>query len=667
LRQLRRGSALPCFETTTRRKPSTMLRFQALAVLEVVTESIPSTSNTGQKKLSGGLAIAALGVVFGDIGTSPLYTLQVCFSTAHASATAENVTGIVSALIWTLVLVVCIKYVTLVMKVDHDGEGGILALLARLIAPDRNGVFPRLGFLTVVGIVGAAALLGDGIITPAISVLSAVEGMGEITPNAASLEVPITIAVLLGLFVAQMRGTQSIGVVFGPVMGLWFAAIGVSGAHAIFAKPEILAAADPRHAAWFITHHGIFGFLLFGATILCVTGAEALYADMSHFGRRAITVTWYGIVFPALLLNYLGQGAVLLQSPQHASNPFYALTSGWMLIPMVFLATAATVIASQALIAGAFTIVQQAIALELSPRMRVIHTNNRYPGQVFVPAVNVLLAIGSVSLVLVFRSSASLAAAYGLAVALTMAATSVLFYAVVRRVLHWTTWGAGGALAFMMLLDGSFVLAGLVKIPAGGWIPLAIALSATVVSTIWYSGRRRVLTRLASDAMPVTEFVAQLERSDLPVIDGTLVFFTNNTSEVPYILHHTWARIQSLHERIVLLTLERAAEPYVDDAKRVTVSRISSRLTRVEACFGFMELPSLQPVINGCGSKGLHIEGDGTSYVVALARIVPGATGWFSACRRWLFATMTKLVGPLPESFKISPDQLVELGIGVRF
>jgi KUP system potassium uptake protein len=619
------------------------------------------------KRLSGAVAIAALGVGFGDIGTSPLYTLQACFSTAHAQATPENVTGIISALVWTLVLVVCVKYVTLVMRVDHDGEGGILALLARLMTRGADGVPPALGVLTVVGIVGAAALLGDGIITPAISVLSAVEGVSEISKAAAPYEVPITAAVLLGLFVVQARGTQSIGILFGPVMGLWFAAIGVAGARTIVAKPEILAALDPRHAVWFITHHGVFGFLLFGATILCVTGAEALYADMSHFGRRAITVTWYSIVFPALVLNYLGQGAVLLQSPQGVDNAFYALTPGWALMPMVVLATAATVIASQALIAGAFTIVEQAIALDLCPRMRVIHTSNRYPGQVYVPAVNVLLAIGAIGLVLAFKSSAALAAAYGLAVSLTMFATSVLFYAVVRRVLHWNVVLARSSFAFMLLLDGSFVIASLNKIPAGGWIPLAVAVCASVISTVWYCGRRSVLTRLASDTMPVEEYVAQLERSDAPSVEGTLVFFTSNPDGVPYILHHSWARVQSLHERIVLITVERRTDPYVDEAERVELARLSTRLSRVEARFGFMELPSLQPIISACAYKGLHIGDQSTSYVIALPRIVPGAMDWFSVARRGLFSAMNKLVGPLPESLKIAPDQLVELGIGVQF
>ena len=622
---------------------------------------------TARKRLSGGLAIAALGVVFGDIGTSPLYTLQACFLTARAQASPENVVGIVSALVWTLVLVVCVKYVALVMRVDHNGEGGILALLARLVSPGPNSVFPPLTFLTVVGIVGAAALLGDGIITPAISVLSAVEGVGEISTAAAPYEVAITVVVLLSLFVVQARGTQSIGIVFGPVMALWFVAIGIAGAHALAARPEILAAVDPRHAGWFITHHGVFGFLLFGATILCVTGAEALYADMSHFGRRAITVTWYGVVFPALILNYLGQGAVVLASPARMNSAFYALSPSWTLIPMVALATAATVIASQALIAGAFTIVEQAIALELCPRMRVVHTSNRYPGQVYVPGVNVMLGIGAIALVVVFRSSAALAAAYGLAVSLTMAATSVLFYAVARRVLHWNVLLARGAFTFMILLDGSFVIAGLHKIPEGGWIPLAIAVVASAISTIWYAGRRRVLTRLAADAMPVDQFLSQLDRSDTPALDGTLVLFTNNPTDVPYILHHRWARVQTLHERIVLLTIERRTDPYVEAAERVALTRLSERLTRVEARFGFMELPSLQPILDACGAKGLHIGDDSTSYVIALPRIVPGSMDWFSRARRWAFTTMNKLVGPLPESLKIAPDQLVELGIGVPF
>ncbi|GAC1577311.1 MAG: potassium transporter Kup [Candidatus Elarobacter sp.] len=628
-----------------------------------MTGSTPRSS--APKRLSGTVAMAALGIVFGDIGTSPLYTVQACFATAHAQATPENVLGIVSALVWTLVLVVCVKYVTLVMRVDHDGEGGVLALLARLITPGANGIFPPIGVLTIVGIVGAAALLGDGIITPAISVLSAVEGLGVVAKSAVSFEVPITIALLVGLFAVQARGTQSIGIVFGPIMGLWFLTIAVTGAQAIFTEPQILAALDPRHAVWFITHHGIFGFLLFGATILCVTGAEALYADMSHFGRRAITVTWYGIVFPSLVLNYLGQGAVLLRSPQSLDNAFYALTSGWLLVPMVILATAATFIASQALIAGAFTIIEQAIALNLCPRTRVIHTSNRYPGQVYVPAVNVLLAVGCIGLVLAFRTSAGLASAYGLAVALTMGATSVLFYAVVRRVLHWNATLSGIMVFLLLVLDGSFIVAGLNKVVAGGWIPLAITACAAMVATAWYSGRRQVLTRLAADAIPLDQFLSDVGRRKTATIDGTAVFFTNSTTDVPYVLHHHWARVQSLHERIVLLTLSPSSEPYLEDANRVRVTHVDERLTRVEAHFGYMELPSLRPIVDACAMRGLRIDDERTSYVTALPRIVPGSMKRTAAARRWLFATMSKLVGPLPEHLDIPPDRIVELGIEV--
>ena len=617
------------------------------------------------KRLTGVLALAALGIVFGDIGTSPLYTLRACFSTAHVQPTADNVFGIISLLLWTLVMVVAVKYVTIVMRVDYRGEGGILALLARLVEPNRDGVFPPLRALTLVGAVGAAALLGDGFITPAISVLSAVEGTGTIASGAARWEVPITVVILLGLFVAQTRGTQKIGVAFGPVMGLWFAAIAVAGAVSLAARPQILGAFDPRHAIWFVSHHGAFGFLVLGASILAVTGAEALYADMSHFGRRAVTVTWYGVVFPALVLNYLGQGAALLRSPGAVDDAFYALAHGWALIPMVALATAATVIASQALIAGAFTVVEQAIALNLTPRMRVVHTDNRYPGQVFVPAINVVLAVGCIGLVLAFRSSAALASAYGLAVALTMLATSILFYAVVRRTLRWHPVAAGAAFTFMLTMDGSFVASGLAKIPAGGWIPLLIAAICTLVAATWYSGHRAVLMRLAQDAVPVERFLADVARSDGRIVEGTAVFFTNNPTGVPYLLQHHWTRVQSLHERIVLLTLVPSVGPYVDEAERVTIEELGKPLVRVEARFGFMELPSLQPIVAACAAQRLQIDDASTSFVTAKPIIVKAGSGHVRGTRRWFFDVMQRLVGTLPEHLAVPPNQLVEIGIDV--
>ncbi|GAC1659301.1 MAG: potassium transporter Kup [Candidatus Elarobacter sp.] len=620
----------------------------------------------GAKRVSGTVELAALGVVFGDIGTSPLYTLKTCFTTAHVAATPDNVLGIISALAWTLILVVCVKYMTFVMQVDHRGEGGIFALLARLTPPAVKGVPAPLTFLMLVAIVGGATLFGDGIITPAISVLSAVEGLSALSPGATTWEVPITVVILIALFVIQSRGTEKVGFVFGPVMVLWFLTTAIAGAAAIVAHPQILAALDPLRAVAFMTHHGIFGLLVLGATVLCVTGVEALYADMSHFGRRPITVAWYVLVFPALLLNYFGQGAAVLAMPKALDNAFYALAPGWTLVPMIVLATAATVIASQALISGAFTLVEQGIALELVPRMRVVHTSNRYPGQVYVPAINILLGIGCVALVVTFKSSAALASAYGLAVSLTMGATTILYVAVIRRVLKWNPTVATLLFVAFICLDGGFIAAGLAKIPSGGWIPLVIAAALTMLATTWYAGRRRVMASLAADAVPVEAFLAEVGAKETGSLSGTAVFFTGNPSDIPFLLHHYWSHVQALHERVVLLTLVPANEPYVDTQERVTIERLNGRLVRVQARFGFMELPDLKPIVEACATFGLDIDNPQTSYVVAAPQVIAADGHRMSVPRRWLFDVMQRLAGTLPKDLHIPADRLVQLGVEVR-
>jgi KUP system potassium uptake protein len=633
--------------------------------LDVASEPA-TTESTTRSKLSAAVTLTALGVVFGDIGTSPLYTLKTCFTTSGTQPSGENVLGIVSALVWTLILVVCVKYASFVMAVDYRGEGGILALLARLMPVEKKSVYVPLTALTVVGIVGAAALFGDGAITPAISVLSALEGLGVVTPAAVTLEVPLTIVILIGLFVIQSRGTERIGVIFGPVMGAWFAAIAVAGAVAIAKMPAILAALDPRHAIAFVTTHGLGGFLVFGATILCVTGAEALYADMSHFGRKPILIGWYAVVFPALVFNYLGQGAVVLTDPHALDNAFYALTPGWTAWPMIALATAATVIASQALITGAYTLAEQAIALDIVPRMRVIHTSNRYPGQVFVPAVNVLLALGCIALVAAFRTSDALAAAYGLAVSLTMLATSILFFAVVRRVLKWNAVLAWGLLAFFVTLDGSFVLAGLAKIPAGGWIPLTVAAGLTFLATTWYDGHRRLVRNLASYGIKVDDFLAEVRAEKATRVDGTAVYLTANPNDVPFILHHHYGHVQALHDRIVLMTLIPVSEPYVDEATRVNVERITENFIRVRARFGFMEAPELRPIIASCGAAGLKIDDEATSFVTAAPQVVRASGRGMFGARRWLFGVMLALSRSLPKDLAIPANRLVQLGVEVE-
>ena len=458
-------------------------------------------------KRLGPLAVAALGVVFGDIGTSPLYTLQTCFTTVNAKPTLANALGIVSLLVWTLVLVVCVKYVTVLMRVDHDGEGGILALLARAEPPKILGVPMRADWLVWVVVIGSAMIIGDGMITPAISVISAVEGLSVATTAAQPLIVPLSAGILIALFAIQFRGTQKVGAVFGPVMIVWFVAIGATGAIAIVRHPAILAALDPRHAIWFVTHHGAFGFLIFGAIILGMTGAEALYADMSHFGRIPITIAWYVFVLPALVLNYVGQGAIIVADPATMQNPFYALTPGWELYPMVVLATAATVIASEALISGAFTLTEQAIALNLFPRVLVRHTSQDQRGQVYVPLVNGILAIVCIMLVVTFQSSARLASMFGLAVSATMLATDIVFFVVATRVLHAKLWVIVPFTAVFAALDATFFLAGLPKFMDGAWVPLVVAGIISIVAVTWLTGRRAVARALRASQEPVEAFL----------------------------------------------------------------------------------------------------------------------------------------------------------------
>lgn len=397
-----------------------------------------------------------------------------------------------------------------------------------------------------------------------------------------------------------------------------------------------------------------------------LTGVEALYADMSHFGRRPIVVAWYAVVFPALLLNYLGQGAAVLASPKALDNAFYALAPGWTLVPMILLATTATVIASQALISGAFTLVEQGIALNLVPRMRVIHTSNRYPGQVYVPAINALLGIGCVALVLTFKSSAALASAYGLAVSLTMGATTILYFAVIRGILKWNPILATLLFIAFLGLDGSFVVAGLAKIPSGGWFPLAIGAVLTILATTWYEGRRRVTAGLAAKAVPVETFLASVGARETGRVEGTAVFFTGNPTDIPSVLQRYWSQIQALHERVVILTLVQVNDPYVDTQERVTIERLTGRLVRVHARFGFMELPKLQPILTSCAAFGLHIGDSETSYVVAAPQAIAAEVHRMSAPRRWLFDVMQRLSGTLPKDLEIPADRLVQLGVEVR-
>jgi KUP system potassium uptake protein len=610
------------------------------------------------------LIVGAMGVVFGDIGTSPLYTLKVCLGLAGSKGGLEDVLGICSLLLWALVIVVCIKYVTFILRVDHDGEGGILALLALASPPPQFGHMIRSVGLTLIVVVGASMLLGDGIITPAISVISAVEGIGVVSTALQPYIVPISLAVIVALFALQRRGTEKVGGLFGPVMVVWFIAIGVLGVLAIVVAPDVLRGIDPRYALHFVTRNGLAGFTILGGVVLAVTGVEALYADLSHFGRKPIVAGWYGLVFPALLLNYFGQGAKLLADPQASVNPFYALAPGWALVPMVVLATVATVIASQALISGTFTLVEQAIALNLAPRVLVQHTSDRYKGQVFVPSVNRWLALGCAILVIGFRSSDRLASAYGLAVAFTMLCTSLVYFVVISKVLHWNRLLSVALVTLFVIVDGSFVTASLPKFIEGGWIPISISAVLVMMSLTWLEGRRCLAKALADQQTPLEDV---LEKLPAGVGEhGTMVFLTPDPRGVPFLARHRWIRDRAQEERIVILNIARAPTPYLTDEQRVTVERFSLRLIRVIARFGYMEAPRIDPILRSCDAFGLDLDRDDTSFFYADPKIEAAPQGGMPDWRRELFATLLRNARPLPDDLRIQAERRIELGLTVQ-
>ncbi|GAC1493675.1 MAG: potassium transporter Kup [Vulcanimicrobiaceae bacterium] len=616
-------------------------------------------------QVAPGVAVAALGVVFGDIGTSPLYTLKTCFATANVGPQLENVLGIVSLLLWAIVFVVCFKYVGNLLRVDHDGEGGILALLALAKLPRTGNAPPKAGWLTWVVVIGAAMLFGDGIITPAISVLSAVEGVGIATKAAQPFIVPIAVGILVALFAIQSRGTARVGKIFGPLMALWFLVIAITGTIAIVAAPQVLFALDPRHAIGFATHHGVFGFLVFGAIVLAVTGVEALYADLSHFGRKPIVLAWFAIVLPSLTLNYLGQGARLLVDRDAFANPFFALAPGWELMPMVAIATVATIIASQALISGAFTLTEQAINLTLWPRLTVRHTSRRNKGQVFVPAVNGMLGIACVGLVLGFRSSDALAAAYGLAVATTMLATSIAFYFVVTHKLNWKPAVTIPLVASFVVVDGLFVLASLPKFFAGAWVPFAIATVFVATAMTWLEGRRCVFASLTGLSMSLEQYKREARPSASEPV-GTMVFLTGDPEKIPFIGEtHKWIRARADEERVVMLTLERIARPYVSAARRVSIESITPRLAIVRAGFGYMERPNIRPILSACGAEGLMLDTDDTSFFYADPKIVRADERPLPDVVRHYFSFLTRNAHPLPDDLEIRAERRVELGVEV--
>ena len=608
------------------------------------------------------LSLTALGVVYGDIGTSPLYAFRECFKPGHGlEPTVSAVYGVLSLIVWALVLVVSVKYLVVMLRLDNNGEGGIMALLA-LVLRLR---LPRL--FVPVGLFGAALLYGDGIITPAISVLSATEGLEVAAPAFRPYVIPTTLALLFLLFAVQRYGTASVGRVFGPIMVIWFSTIGVLGALEILQAPEILGALNPWYAVALFVDQPRAAFLALGGVVLAVTGAEALYADLGHFGRRPIRLAWFAFVLPALLLNYLGQGGLLLRTPGAIANPFYLLAPAWFTYLLVAIATAATLVASQALISGVFSLTWQAMQLRYVPRLSVVHTSRSVFGQIYVPAINTALMVGCLLLVLGFRSSSALGAAYGVAVTGTMALTTVLLYAIARHGWRWAAWRAVAVAGAFLALEVGFLAANVVKIDRGGWVPLAIGGLVFLLMTTWARGTRLVTTSLERLSVPLETFLETVERVKPPRVPGTAVFLTPNVHGAPPSLVHHFRHNQVLHEEVVLMSIVTEEVPEIPDAERVTYEALPERFFRVRASYGFMERPDVQRVVAICCDHGMAVTAERTTYYVGRARLLPTGRGRMLRWRKRLYAFMAWNASSATDFFGIPPDRVVELGARIEF
>jgi KUP system potassium uptake protein len=605
------------------------------------------------------LALGALGVVYGDIGTNPLFALQECFAgSAPLAPTHENVLGVLSLVFWALTLVIATKYLGFVMRASNGGEGGILALLA--LVPEKR---PKILVLLV--LFGAALLYGDGVITPAISVLSAIEGLKVAAPSLSSLVVPLTVTILIVLFLAQKRGTERIGNVFGPVMIVWFLAIAVVGLLQIVRHPVVFAALDPRYAVRFFAHGGRHAFLVLGAIVLCIAGGEALYADMGHFGRKPIALAWYAVVMPCLLLNYFGQGAYLLGGGSMTISPFYSIVPAPAVVPMVVLATAATVIASQALISGAYSLTHQAVQLGFFPRVDIVHTCKDQSGQIYVPFVNAGLMVACVALVLGFGASDKLAAAYGLAVTGTMSITSVAYFVVLTRTWKWPIWRALPLVAFFMAFDLAFLVANVSKFFAGGWVPVGLGLVVFVVMTTWIAGRRILRAHFTGASYPTQSFLDDIAQTKPPRVRGTAVFMSANPSGVPNVLLHHFKHNQVLHESVVLLSIVNVDAPYVPGDRRVELEALGQGVYRLVAKYGFMEAPDAPALLEACAPLGLRAEPSRTTYYLGRETLIASGAKGMPRWAKHLFAFISRNAQSATGYFGIPPNRVVELGMQI--
>jgi KUP system potassium uptake protein len=616
------------------------------------------------------LALGALGVVYGDIGTSPLYALKECFGGRHSVAlTPENVIGVLSLVFWSMTFVVTFKYLALVMRADNRGQGGILALMALVGQKDISK--KGRGLLLVLGLFGAALLYGDGVITPAISVLGAVEGLAVAAPALDRLVVPLAVVILLGLFFFQRRGTATVGAVFGPVMLVWFVAIAIVGLRGLLLDPRVLAAVNPAYAVSFFARNGVAGFLVLGAVVLVITGGEALYADMGHFGPRPIRFAWLTVAMPALFLNYLGQGAMLLHDPTAARSPFFLLVPEWGRYPMVAIATAAAVVASQAMISGAFSLTNQAVQLGYSPRVTIRHTSSREIGQIFAPEVNALMAAACIALVLGFRSSTNLASAYGIAVTGDMAITTLLFHRVVRDHWSWSRWKAWPLTLLLLGVDLAFFSANIVKVEDGGWFPLAAAALVFAALSTWKRGRQILAAMLADAGLPLPIFLEEIARKKPQRVPGTAVFMTSNTGNAPPVMLHHLKHNKILHERVILVSILTDEVPFVARADRITARELGSGFYQVIGRYGFMETPDVPGLLSALPrlrppNVRLELKPMETTYYLGRETLLPTGPSKMASWRKKLFIVMARNAQTASAFFGLPPNRVVEMGAQIQ-
>ncbi|XHR28971.1 MAG: potassium transporter Kup [Chthoniobacteraceae bacterium] len=627
-----------------------------------------SHSSTQSKTLP--LALVALGVVFGDIGTSPLYAFKECLE--HGSS-ASDIVGVISLILWSLILLVSVKYVGLILRADNNGEGGILALLALAFPEKRGSQLGRAGvIMTGLGIFGAALLYGDGVITPAISVLSAVEGLELISPVFNHLVIPLTLVILVGLFSVQRYGTGAVGSVFGKVMLLWFACLGIMGLVQVVQHPAILAAFNPWMGIQYLKIHSSASMVVLGSVFLSVTGGEALYADMGHFGHRPIRMAWNCLVLPALALNYMGQGALVLSNPAAASNPFFFLAPGWALWPLIGLATLATIIASQALISGAFSLTTQAMQMGYLPRMQVMHTSSDTSGQIYIPQLNYALGAACVALVIGFRSSSALASAYGIAVTLTMLTTTSLFYFAARRVWKWKTLPTLLICVVFGLIESAFFASNALKVFHGGWLPLCIGAVLFFLMTTWKIGRSRIRKRFAA-IMPLKEFVSSISLSGIlseshsPYrVKGTAVFFNSSPSGTPNALLQNLKHNHVIHERNIVLNIASDHVPYVSRGNRLEIDSLDGCFFQITARFGFMEIPTIDEIVSAASAKHFEIVPEKTTFFLGRETLVPTTSKGMGPLRRAAFIVMSRNAQNAAEFFRLPSNRTIEIGLPIE-